>query len=89
MFRCLLGVCKGQNNTELHEHVAERGFNLNSNDGVPYVLLSYIYGTAGGWDDLEKVWKVIENRKIKRDPGCSWIEISKPVHTFHVGEKSH
>lgn len=71
VFRCLLGVCKSQNNTELHEHVAEHRFNLNSNDGVSNVLLSNIYATAGGWDDLEKVRKVIENRKIKRDPGCS------------------
>ncbi|KAK8631181.1 hypothetical protein V6N13_079941 [Hibiscus sabdariffa] len=27
--------------------------------------------------------------KLKKEPGCSWIEVKDEVHAFLVGEKAH
>eukprot|EP01018_Ginkgo_biloba_P018551 Gb_27291 [translate_table: standard] len=86
---CLLGACRVHNNMELGEHVAEKLFELDPKNVAPYVLLSNIYAAAGKWDDSEKVWKMMKERKVKKKPGCSWIEVDKQVYAFLVGDRSH
>ena len=27
--------------------------------------------------------------KLRKEPGCSWIEVKDEVHTFLVGDKAH
>eukprot|EP01018_Ginkgo_biloba_P013574 Gb_33693 [translate_table: standard] len=85
----LLGACRLHNNIELGVCVAEHLFELDPNNGAPYVLLSNTYATAGRWDDLEKVRKTMKERRVKKKPGCSWIEVNKLVNTFLVGDRSH
>eukprot|EP01018_Ginkgo_biloba_P002101 Gb_06088 [translate_table: standard] len=70
----LLGACKIHGNIELGEQVAERLFELNPKDATPYVLLSNMYAAAGKWDDSEKMRKMMKDRRVKKKPGCSWIE---------------
>eukprot|EP01018_Ginkgo_biloba_P010349 Gb_07336 [translate_table: standard] len=86
---CLLGACRVHNNIELGEHVAEHLFELDPENPAPYVLLSNIYASAGKWDGIEKVRKMMKDRKVKKKPGCSWIEVNKEVYTFLVGDRSH
>lgn len=69
--------------------MAERLFELDSKNSAHYVLLSNIYATSGKWDDTEMVRKLMTERKVKKTPGRSWIEVDKKVHTFLVGDKSH
>ena len=26
---------------------------------------------------------------VRKEPGCSWIEVNKQVHAFSVGDRSH
>eukprot|EP01018_Ginkgo_biloba_P024547 Gb_02194 [translate_table: standard] len=85
----LLGACRLHANIELGEHVAECLFELEPKNAAPYVLLSNIYAAAGRWDDIQKVQKMMKDRGIKKKPGCSWIEVSKKVHAFLVGDRSH
>jgi len=89
VWSCLLSACRMHNNLQLGEYTAERIFQLGCKDAAPYVLLSNIYATAGRWDDIKKVRKLMKDRGIKKTPGCSWIEINKHVHAFLVGDRSH
>lgn len=82
LWSCLLGACRVHNNAELGNLVAEQLFKSDINDAAPYVLLSNMYATAGKWDGIEKVRKMMKDRKVKKTPGCSWIEVNKQVHTF-------
>eukprot|EP01018_Ginkgo_biloba_P002617 Gb_35466 [translate_table: standard] len=86
---CLLAACRIHNNVELGESVAEHLFNLNPKNAAPYVLLSNIYAVAGRWDDIENLRKIMKHKKVRKVPGCSWIEIDKQVHAFLVGDSSH
>eukprot|EP01018_Ginkgo_biloba_P022532 Gb_14918 [translate_table: standard] len=86
---CLLGACRVHSNIELGERVAEHLFELDPQNASPYVLLSNIYATVGRWDGIEKVRNMMKNRRVKKTPGCSWIEVDKQVHAFLVGDTSH
>eukprot|EP01018_Ginkgo_biloba_P019332 Gb_33828 [translate_table: standard] len=85
----LLGACRTYNNIELGERVAEYLFELDPTNSATYVLLSNMYAAACRWDDIEKVRKMMKNRRVKKKPGRSWIEVNNKVHTFVVGDKSH
>eukprot|EP01018_Ginkgo_biloba_P003261 Gb_27381 [translate_table: standard] len=89
VWKCLLGACRIHNNVELAECVAERLFELDPKNAAPYVLLSNIYAAAGRWDDIENVRRMMRDRRVKKTPGCSWIEVNKQMHAFLVGDKSH
>eukprot|EP01018_Ginkgo_biloba_P003188 Gb_16072 [translate_table: standard] len=89
VWSCLLAACRIENNIELGERVAECLFELDPKNAAPYVLLSNIYAAAGRWDDTEHVRRLMKDRKIKKTPGCSWIEFNKQVHAFLVGDMSH
>eukprot|EP01018_Ginkgo_biloba_P031753 Gb_05982 [translate_table: standard] len=85
----LLGACRQHTNIELGEHVAENLFKLDPKNAAPYVLLSNIYAEAGRWDEIERVRKMMKDRRIKKKPGFSWIEVNKHVYVFLSGDKSH
>ncbi|XP_057825527.2 putative pentatricopeptide repeat-containing protein At3g49142 [Cryptomeria japonica] len=85
----LLGACGIHNNTELGEYVAERLIELDPNNSAHYVKLSNIYAATGSWDGIERVRKLMKERSVKKQPGCSWIEINHKLNTFVVGDRSH
>ena len=57
------------------EYVAKIRFELEPKNAAPYVLLSNIYAEASMWVDIQKVRKLIKPGRIKKIPGCSWIEV--------------
>lgn len=85
----LLGACRIHSNIEIGDYVAERLFELDPKNSRPYVLLSNMYAVAGRWNDIEKVRKIMKDNKVKKEPGCSWIEVNKQMHVFAVGDRSH
>eukprot|EP01018_Ginkgo_biloba_P034626 Gb_37254 [translate_table: standard] len=85
----LLGACRIYAHIELGERVAEYLFELDPKNATPYVMLSNIYAAAGRWDDIEKVRKIMKDKRVEKKPGCSWIEVNRQVHVFSVGDRSH
>eukprot|EP01018_Ginkgo_biloba_P008628 Gb_28770 [translate_table: standard] len=89
VWESLLGVCKIHTNVEIGERAAEHLFELDPKNAAHYVLLSNIYAAAGRWDGVEKVRKLMKDRRVKKMPGCSWIEINNKVYAFLGGDRSH
>jgi hypothetical protein len=89
IWRALLGACKNHHNIELGLQVAERLVELEPTYAGNYVLLSNIYASSGRWDDVFKLRKMMNNRGVKKSPGCSWIEVESRMHSFIVGDRSH
>eukprot|EP01018_Ginkgo_biloba_P019097 Gb_21401 [translate_table: standard] len=85
----LLGACRIHCNIELGEHAAEHLFKLEPQNVGIYVLLSNIYASAGRWDDVAKVRKMLDERGLMKRPGCSWIQLHDNLHAFVVGDRSH
>eukprot|EP01018_Ginkgo_biloba_P024556 Gb_08560 [translate_table: standard] len=85
----LLGACRIHVNMELGKLAAERLFQLDPQNSGNYVVLANIYAAGGRWGDALKVRKMMKDKGIKKEPGCSWIEVKKRVHAFFVGDRSH
>eukprot|EP01018_Ginkgo_biloba_P029684 Gb_04091 [translate_table: standard] len=89
LWRILLGACRTYGNVELGKHAAECILALEPEDAAAYVLLSNIYAAAGRWDDVANVRKMMKENRVKKEPGCSWIELKGRLHKFVVRDKSH
>lgn len=85
----LLGSCKIHGNVELGEHAARKLFELDPENAAYYVMLSNIYAVAGRWNDVVKTRTKMKEKGLKKNPGCSWIEIDNWVYTFLAGDRSH
>ncbi|MQL81416.1 hypothetical protein Taro_013879 [Colocasia esculenta] len=53
-----------------------------------YVMMSNTYAAAGRWENAVGVRMEMVRRGIRKDPGCSWVEVKDAVHVFYVGDAS-
>ncbi|KAL1334772.1 hypothetical protein HN51_063741 [Arachis hypogaea] len=67
----LLLACKVHNNVELGEIAVQHCIKLESDVSGYCSLLSSIYAAVGKWDDAKK-FRMSEEGKITKVPGCSW-----------------
>ncbi|XP_022844435.1 pentatricopeptide repeat-containing protein At2g13600 [Olea europaea var. sylvestris] len=85
----LLAACKVHHNIVLGKFVAEKLLEIDPDNSGPYVLLSNMYAELGRWRDVTKVRKLMKQRGVNKQPGCSWIEIGSQMHVFLVKDKRH
>ncbi|KDP20037.1 hypothetical protein JCGZ_05806 [Jatropha curcas] len=82
----LLSSCISFGNLEMGERVALKLLELEPKKAENYVLLSNLYARWGRWDDVRKVRQVMKDIGLKKDAGCSWIELGGNVYSFIVGD---
>ncbi|KAG6480277.1 pentatricopeptide repeat-containing protein At1g20230-like [Zingiber officinale] len=85
----LLSACRVHGNVALAEVATKRLFELEPTNAGNYVLLSNIYASKGMLDEVERVREMMNAMGVKKNPGCSWIEIRNKVHMLLAGDKSH
>ncbi|CAA7393844.1 unnamed protein product [Spirodela intermedia] len=83
----LLAGCRVYKNVELGKTAARRLFEIEPDNPGNYVLLSNIFGAAKLWDDASEIRKIMRDRGMTKEPGCSWIQIKNRVFTFVKGDK--
>lgn len=81
----LLNSCRLQGNVSLAEFAAKELFELEPTNPGNHVMLSNIYANAGMWNDVNRVRELMKHRGIKKDAGCSWVQIRNRIHTFLAG----
>ncbi|KAJ8616734.1 hypothetical protein MRB53_036106 [Persea americana] len=89
VWESLLGACRSHGNVELAERVARRLVELDPNDSACYILLSNIYASMRRWDDVREVRGRMRTQKVKKEPGCSMIDVDGTVHEFRAGDRLH
>lgn len=85
----LLSSCRVHNNLRLGEIAAKELFELEPKNPGNYILLSNIYASNGMWNDVDIVRGMMKSMGLRKNPGCSWIEIKNKVHMLLAGDKSH
>ncbi|MQM09317.1 hypothetical protein Taro_042185 [Colocasia esculenta] len=85
----LLGACRIHNNVELAEVVAERLFVLDPENAGRYVALAKMYVDASRGDDAARMRMMIRERRVRKPPGCSSIEVDSMIYMFGVEDESH
>ncbi|CAI0454396.1 unnamed protein product [Linum tenue] len=89
IWRTLLSICKMDGNVEIAEKAASCILQLEPDDSSAYILLCNIYADAGMWGKVSEARKRMKANRLKKEPGCSWIEIRDEVHRFVSGDQSH
>ncbi|KAL0905081.1 hypothetical protein M5K25_027257 [Dendrobium thyrsiflorum] len=85
----LLGACRIHGNVELGEQIGQRVIELDPNNSGRYILLANLYASAGRWDDVANVRRLMNDRGVKKEAGWSIIEKNGVVNKFIAGGKSH
>ncbi|OMO78062.1 hypothetical protein COLO4_24864 [Corchorus olitorius] len=85
----LLGACSIHGKVELGESIMKKIVTVEPVRDGAYILMSNIYSSANRWKDALKLRKAMKERKVKKTPGCSLIEVNGVVHEFRKGDKSH
>ncbi|KAG8051061.1 hypothetical protein GUJ93_ZPchr0009g163 [Zizania palustris] len=85
----LLNACRMHGNVEIGECVAEKLVELDPSDSGIYVLMSQIYASKHKWDQVKKLRTTMRDRGVRKNPGCSSIEVKGEFHDFLVADVSH
>ncbi|KAF4371171.1 hypothetical protein F8388_020898 [Cannabis sativa] len=89
VWESLLSGCRTHGNMDLGIEAAERLFELRPEHDGTYVLLSNMYANVGKWENVAKIRQLMRGRGIKKEPGCSWIEVENKVNVFLVDDTAH
>lgn len=85
----LLSACWFCMDLDVGERVAERMLGVDAKPVSAYIVMSNIYARLGRWEEVMEVRKRLRGLRVKKDPGCSWIEVKDRVHVFCVEDRSH
>ncbi|GAV69551.1 PPR domain-containing protein/PPR_1 domain-containing protein/PPR_2 domain-containing protein [Cephalotus follicularis] len=85
----LLNACRVHGNVDLSEETVENLVERCIDHGGVHVLLSNIYASSKQWHCVVKVRKGMEEKNVRKIPGCSFIEVDGKVCEFVAGDRSH
>jgi pentatricopeptide repeat protein len=85
----LLAARRVHGNSKIGELVAERLLELHPENSMVYTLLSNMYAKCNRWEDVRRLRHAIMEKGIKKEPGCSLIEMNGIIHEFVAGDQSH
>ncbi|XP_031120303.1 pentatricopeptide repeat-containing protein At1g25360-like isoform X2 [Ipomoea triloba] len=89
IWEALLSGCRLHGNIELAVQAADKLFDLVPQHDGSYILMANMFSSAGRWNDAANVRKLMRERGVKKEPGCSWIEVENKVHVFLVDDTRH
>ncbi|XP_006643820.1 pentatricopeptide repeat-containing protein At2g29760, chloroplastic-like [Oryza brachyantha] len=85
----LLAACRIHGNSEIGELAAEHLLELDPYNSTAYILLSNMYAKSNRWEDVQRIRQAIMEKGIKKEPGCSMIEINGMIYEFVAADRSH
>ncbi|GAB2229811.1 hypothetical protein Drorol1_Dr00014067 [Drosera rotundifolia] len=51
-----------------------------------YATMSNAYAVAGTWEDVNNTRSEMRRAGVRKEPGCSWVEIKDSVFAFYAGD---
>ncbi|GAV58395.1 PPR domain-containing protein/PPR_1 domain-containing protein/PPR_2 domain-containing protein/PPR_3 domain-containing protein [Cephalotus follicularis] len=85
----LLAGCHVHGDVNIGKVAAKELLDAWPENAGTYLLLSNIYASAGRWREATKVRLKMKGKGLKKQPGCSWVEVANKVHVCVVRDKSH
>ncbi|XP_058083690.1 pentatricopeptide repeat-containing protein At3g57430, chloroplastic-like [Magnolia sinica] len=73
----LIGGCRsGQDNVEVAEVAARQLIRLDPDNTSYYVILSNVYAECGRWGDVERLRRIVKEKRLRKTVGYSMVEAS-------------
>ncbi|XP_058073653.1 pentatricopeptide repeat-containing protein At2g33680-like [Magnolia sinica] len=89
LWRTLVNACKLHGDLNLGRLASKSLLDLAPDDAASYILVSNMYASGGMLEESAKVRVMMNEKMVKKDAGCSWIEIDNRVHRFVANAKDH
>ncbi|KAJ8764116.1 hypothetical protein K2173_005021 [Erythroxylum novogranatense] len=84
----LLCSSRVHRDVELGELAAGKLLKIEPSRSSNYIQLLNIYGEAELWDRTVNLLASMREKRLKKIPGCSWIELRNTMHVFFSGDCS-
>ncbi|XP_076947943.1 pentatricopeptide repeat-containing protein At5g27110-like [Bidens hawaiensis] len=84
----LFSACYLHGDLKLGEEIGGLLIDKNPDDSSMYIVLANMYASIKKWDKARKVRLKMKEMGLRKNPGCSWIEIDKKIEAFFVEDKS-
>lgn len=78
----LLSACRKHGNIEMARRTAKHVLELDPNESSAHVLMSNVYAGSNCFEKATKERVSMKEKRIKKEPGCSLIEVDGEVHEF-------
>ncbi|CAA0842815.1 Putative pentatricopeptide repeat-containing protein - mitochondrial [Striga hermonthica] len=85
----LLGACKAHRNVSIGKIAGEQLLEMEPENSSNYVILCNLYASDGKWNEVRKTRELMKRNAVVKEPGKSWIELGRTIHTFYAGDRSH
>ncbi|KAJ6300175.1 hypothetical protein OIU76_021049 [Salix suchowensis] len=85
----LLSSCRLHGSVWIGIQAAENMLLLEPECASTHLQLANLYACVGFWDQAARVRKLMKDRRLKTNPGCSWIEIKNEVYRFRAEDCSN
>ncbi|KAJ4909704.1 putative pentatricopeptide repeat-containing protein [Raphanus sativus] len=84
----LLSACRNKGNLEIGKWAAESLIELDPHHPAGYTLLSSIYASKERWDCVAQLRREMREKKVRKEPGQSWIKWKGKLHSFSADDES-
>ncbi|PWA34314.1 hypothetical protein CTI12_AA620320 [Artemisia annua] len=85
----MLGACRLHKEYELGKMVGEKMLELEPSNSGAYMILTEMHLHSENKDKAADILVRMRDKGIKKQPGCSWIEVNGSGNAFVAGENSH
>ncbi|KAI5652299.1 hypothetical protein M9H77_29486 [Catharanthus roseus] len=85
----ILAGCNVHGNANIVKLVADKILEAEPEDPRSYTMLSSMYAHSERWNEAAKLRTIMNSQGLKKQPGCSWIDVLNQVHVFVAGDDSH
>ncbi|XP_031505053.1 pentatricopeptide repeat-containing protein At5g48910-like [Nymphaea colorata] len=89
IWRSLLDGCRSKKDVRRAELAMSKLSEMGCSEPTDYIILANLYASMGRYDDAGSTRRLMKDRGIEKNAGCSWIEVGGVVHMFVAFDKSH
>ncbi|WVY96585.1 hypothetical protein V8G54_028736 [Vigna mungo] len=89
LWRTFVNACKLCGDLQLGIWASRKLLDLAPHDASSYILISNMYAEGGMFEEAAKVRTAMNDLKLTKETGSSWIEIDNEVHYFIASDKEH
>ncbi|KAL2327024.1 hypothetical protein Fmac_020451 [Flemingia macrophylla] len=89
LWRTFVNACKLCGDVQLGIWASRKLLDLAPNEASSYILVSNMYAEGGMLEEAAKVRTTMNDLKLIKETGSSWIEIDNEVHYFIASDKNH
>ncbi|KAL0404766.1 UNVERIFIED_CONTAM: Pentatricopeptide repeat-containing protein [Sesamum radiatum] len=84
----LFAACHLHGELNLGEKIANILIEKDPDDPSTYVVLEKMYASTKKWDKARTIRFKMKELGLKKNPGCSWIEVDKRIQSFLAEDKT-